>query len=99
MTTVSAVAELLIVSGSMVDDDTDAVFFSWPSVVGVTLIVTVAEELAGSVPSWQETVAVPVHVPWLAVAEPNVTEPGNVSVTTTFDAALEDAAGLDTAMV
>ena len=63
MTVVSAVAELLPVSGSAVDDDTDAVFVSPPALVGVTSMVAVAEPPAAIVPSWQETVTVPVHEP------------------------------------
>ena len=50
-------------------------------------------------PSWHETVAAPVHEPWFGVAEPNVTDPGSVSVTTTFDATLVDDAGFATVMV
>ena len=99
LTTVCAVAELLPVSGSAVEDVTDAVFERAPSVVGVTLMVTVAEPPAAIDPSWHETVAAPVHEPWLGVAEPNVTDPGSVSVTTTFDATLVDDAGFATVMV
>ena len=87
-TTVSADALLFVASGSLVGDETEAVLCRAPAVVGVTLIVTVASPFAGTMPRSQPTVPSScVQVPWLAVAEPNVTPAGSVSVTETESAA------------
>ena len=73
---------LLPVSGSGVDEVTDAVFERSASVDGVTLIVTVAEPPEAIVPSGHVTGVVPGQgPPGLAVAETRLTVAGRLSVT------------------
>ena len=55
-----------------------------PAAVGVTVMVTVALSPLARLPRLQVTGAVPLQVPWLGVAEPNVTPLGSVSVTVTM---------------
>ena len=54
-----------------------------PRAVGVPTTVTVAVAPEASVPRAQEIGAVPLQVPWLGVAEPNVSPAASVSVNTT----------------
>jgi hypothetical protein len=87
-----ALAELLAVFGSLVVADTEAVFVI---VVffdgGPTTIVTVTVVPFAIVPRAQVTIRfagwVKLHVPWLAVAEPNAVFLGSWSVTETPAAA------------
>ena len=68
---------------------TSTVLDSVPGVVGVTTMVTVAMAPSARVPRLQVTVPdVWLQLPWLGVAETNVTSAGRVSVTTTPAAAL-----------
>jgi hypothetical protein len=56
------------------------------TIVGVTVMVIVALAPLARLPRLQVTVLVPLQLPWLGMAEPNVTLPGNVSVTVTAEA-------------
>ena len=88
-TTVASVSELLPGTGSCVVEVAEAVFERSASVVGVTLIETLALPPFAIVPSAQVTVPLACeHVPWEGVAEPKVTPAGSVSVTVTPWAAL-----------
>ena len=80
-TGVLTVAVLFVGTGSVSFAATLAVFVSVPAAVGLTTIVTVALAVFASVPRLQLTVA--VQVPWLGVAETNVTPVGTVSVKVT----------------
>jgi hypothetical protein len=92
ITSVVALAELLAVFGSVVVEDTDAVFVI---VVffdgGVTLIVTVTVDPLPIVPRLQVTIlfvgCVKLQFPWVAVAEPNAVFLGSWSLTETLAAA------------
>src|SRR5262245_19289367 len=82
-TVVTAVAELLEDTGSDSLALTVAVLLTPPGAVSVTTIVTVATAFLASVPKLQDTVFAPLHVPWVGVAETNVTPDSSVSVITT----------------
>src|ERR1700722_4940211 len=83
-TTVMAVAELFVATGSVVVDVSLTTFVSVEAVAGeVTLIVTVAVVPFVIVPSAQVTVTVPLQVPCEGVAEINVVPAGRGSVSTT----------------
>ena len=82
-TTVASVSELLPVTGSCVVEVAEAVFERSASVVGVSVIVTVADAPEAIVPRLQVTVAVPEQLPWLGVTVPRVTVAGSVSVRVT----------------
>ena len=92
ITLVVALLELLAVFGSVVVEDTDAVFVI---VVffdgGVTMIVTVAVEPLPIVPRLQVTIVfvgwLKLHVPWVVVTVPNAVFLGSWSVTETLAAA------------
>jgi hypothetical protein len=81
-TKVTTDPELLEGKGSVTLEVVLAVSVSEVEVPGaVTLMVAVAVELAVRVPRVQVTTpALWVQVPWVAVAETNVTVPGSVSV-------------------
>src|SRR5262245_6945327 len=79
--------ELLVVSKSLCVAETVAVFASCPCDVGVTLIITIALAPTARLPRLQLTVLVPAQVPWVVVAEPNVTPAGSGSATITLVAA------------
>ncbi len=71
-------------TGSDVVADTVAVSVIGPSIVVVTTMLMVAVVPNGTTPSGQVTTpAACAQLPWLGVAETNITEPGRVSVTTT----------------
>ncbi len=78
-------AELLVASGSVSVPITEAVFESIPCVLAFTLTTSVmlADTCGLRIPMGQVTVAVPVHVPCVGVAETKVTPAGKVSVTLT----------------
>ena len=83
---VVALSELLDVFGSLVVDDTEAVFVIVVFLDGgLTTIVTVTVPPLAIVPRLQLTIRfvgwVKLHVPWLAVAEPNAVFLGSWSVT------------------
>ncbi len=80
LTVVVAVAWLSAGSGSGSAAATEAVFVSVPSCVGVTTIVTVADAPTARLPRAHATVAVPVHVPWLGVADTRSTLAGSGSL-------------------
>ena len=82
-TVVDAVLLLLPVLGSVTPLVTLAVLLMVPVTVGVTIIVTFAETPLPNVPRLQVTVLVPLQLPWLGVADTNVTPAGKVSVTVT----------------
>src|SRR5690349_8113873 len=63
---------------------TAAEFVNCPASVGMTTIVTMALPPAARLPTLQFTVAVPLQLPCVVVAETNVTPAGSVSVTFTF---------------
>jgi hypothetical protein len=88
LTVVLVELELFPRFGSPVVLVTLAVLFNVPAAVGVTTIVTVALPPLLMVPRLQETVLVPVQLPWLGVAETYVAPAGSVSVTVTPDALL-----------
>jgi hypothetical protein len=75
---------LLVVLGSHSVPDTVALLLSVPAAVGVIMMVTVAVPPFAIFPILQFTIVVPVHVPWLAVDETNVTPVGTVSVIVTL---------------
>jgi len=79
---------LLPAAGSHEEESTLAVLPTIPLTVGVTVKATVAVAGLARVPRLQVTVPVPLHVPWLGVAETKLTPPGSVSVTDTSVAAL-----------
>ena len=84
VTVVVSMSELFARAGSDVVADTVAVSVISPSIVVVTTIVTVAVAPNGTTPSGQVTTpAACEQLPWLGVADTNVTDPGSVSVTTT----------------
>src|SRR5262249_33847345 len=84
VTVVPSVAELLVPSGSVTPEVTDAVFEIEPDEPGVTLIVIVAEPPAVIVSRLQVTTpAACEQEPCDGVAEPYETDPGSVSVATT----------------
>lgn len=87
-TVVTAVAELLVVKGSGSFAETVAVFEKDPTVVGVTTIITVALAPFAKLPKEQLT---DVQVPWLGVADSNVTPTGNGSLSVTPVAAYGSA--------
>src|ERR1700722_9469402 len=83
-TTVMAVAELFVATGSVVVDVSLTTFVSVVAVEGdVTLIVTVALVPFVIVPTVQVTVEVPLQLPCEDVAEINVVPAGSGSVSTT----------------
>lgn len=86
-TVVDVVAELFSAFGSGVVEVTLAVFVSVPEVVAVTTSVIVAVAALFIVPSVQVTVAVPLQVPTVDVADTNVAPEGNASVIVTAFAA------------
>ena len=80
-TVVTAVDPLLAVLGSPVAEITLAVLVSVPSACGVTLIETLALPVLIRLPSEHETVPADCEqLPWVGVAEVNVTPGGSVSV-------------------
>jgi hypothetical protein len=81
VTGVLRVAVLFPGTGSVSLAATLAVFVTVPAAVGVTTIVTVALAALARVPRLQLTAA--VQVPWLGVAETNVTPVGTASVKVT----------------
>ena len=81
---VVAEAVLLVGSESASVPVTVAEFVNCPAEEGVTTIVTIALPPAARLPRLQFTVAVPLQLPCVVVAETNVTPAGNVSVTLTF---------------
>ena len=83
LTAVPSVSELLALFGSISVRLTEAVLLKVPADVGVTAIVTVAFAPLFKLPRLQVTVAVPLQVPWLGIAETKVAPAGSVSVTTT----------------
>jgi hypothetical protein len=84
-TVVVAVAVLLAALGSVVTDETVAVFVRVPLAEGETSTAMSIVPLAppGKIPSAQMTVVVPEQDPVLGVAETSVTPAGKVSVTLT----------------
>ena len=86
------VEELLAGFGSVVAEETRAVFATGPSEpVLRTMSTTVAELLAAMVPREQMTVFVPEQEPTDGVAETNVVPAGRTSVTFTLTAGLGPA--------
>ena len=77
-------AVLFEASGSASVAVTVALFVIWPDVVGVTVIVTIADAPLANVPMLQFTGPAPLQEPWVVVADPNVTPPGRLSVTFTL---------------
>ena len=86
-TVVLAVALLLPATGSHEAEATLAVLLTAPPGVTVTTRVTVAVPGLLRVPRLQVTVLVPLHVPWLGVAETKLAPLGSASVTDTSVAA------------
>lgn len=83
MTVTDLVAELLPGMASDSADVTDAVLVRTPALLGRTTSAIVAELGNSRLPNEQVTVAVPLHVPWLVVADTKVTPAGSESVRTT----------------
>ena len=84
VTVVVSLSVSLAGTGSDVVADTVAVSEISPSIVVVTTIVTEAIAPNGTTPSGHVTTpAAGEQLPWLGIAETNMTEPGSVSVTTT----------------
>jgi hypothetical protein len=81
VTVVVTVAVLFPGMGSVSLAATLAVFVTVPAAVGVTTIVTVDLAAFARLPRLQLTAA--VQVPWLGVAETNVTPEGSASVRVT----------------
>jgi hypothetical protein len=81
VTAVVTLAELLAVLGSGSVAVTDAVLVMLPAATGLMMMVTVAVAALARVPRLQLTAA--VQVPWLGVAETNVTPVGTASVKVT----------------
>src|SRR3569832_1296721 len=81
---VVAEAVLLLESESASLPVTVAEFVNCPAAEGVTTIVTTALAPTARLPRLQFTVAVPLQLPCVVVAEPKVTPAGNVSATLTF---------------
>jgi len=81
VTVVLTVAVLFPGTGSVSLAAMLAVFVTVPAAVGMTTIVTVALAAFAKVPRLQLTAA--VQVPWLGVAETNVTPVGTASVKVT----------------
>ena len=81
---VSKVTELSFVSGSVSLAVTLAVFDNCPADCGCTTMFTIANEPLGKLPRLQVTVLLPLHDPWVGVADTNVIPDGRLSVTTTF---------------
>jgi len=71
-----------------------AVLVTLPIACGTTTMVTVACTLASSAPMLQTTGALPVHVPWLAVADTTVAPAGGTSVSTTPVSALSERSAI-----
>ena len=81
-TVVALMAELFPRVGSVGVPVTLAVLLKAPAEGGITTIVTVALAPLPRLPSAQTTVDVPLHAPWLAVADTKLTPPsGSVTVT------------------
>ena len=74
------VAELSLVSGSVSLALAAAVFDNWPVDCGTTTMLVVAELPCGRLPKLHVTVVVPLHVPWVGVAETKLTPACSVSV-------------------
>src|SRR4051812_49232979 len=85
-TAVIAVAVSLDGFGSMAPV-TVAVFTTTPALAVLTTRVTVPAAPLPIVPRLQDTGAVPLHVPWVGVAETKVRPAGRASVSVTFVAA------------
>lgn len=77
-------AVLLEESGSASVAVTVALFVIWPETVGVTVIVTIADEPLANVPMAQLTALAPLQDPCVVTVDPNVTALGRLSVTLTF---------------
>src|ERR1051326_330076 len=81
---VCRLTELSLASGSLSVAATLAVFVKVPADCGTTMILITAIALRASEPRLHVTVAVPLHVPCVGVAEVKLIPTGKLSVTTTF---------------
>src|SRR4051794_26997936 len=88
LTRVVALEELSDGTGSGSVAETVAVLVMVPVAVALAVMETVALAPLLSVPRAQVTVVVPLHEPCVVVAETYVVPAGNVSLTTTFVAAI-----------
>src|SRR5580704_9289599 len=85
LTTAIAAAALLVVFGSGVAANTNAVLVMIPGVGGVTTSVSTALVAMARLPRLQKTVPpMLVQLPWVVAAETNATPGGNASVTVTL---------------
>ena len=86
-TVIDDVLLLFVAFGSVVDDETDAVFESGPDVEGnVRRSAIVADDPFAIAPRLQVIIDEPLHIPCVGVAATSVVPAGSVSVTLTRSA-------------
>ena len=77
-------AELSVAFGSGSVALTVALFVNWPADCGVTIMLMTARAPRDIAPRPQVTVVVPLHEPWVGVADLKVMPDGKLSVMLTF---------------